>query len=147
MGARPPPSGRHLEISDSFPPHLWAEDWLSESGQKCLDGEELIDHTWTGSLFCSRSRASLAFARKLMTREASCTFQTGCPSPGGRRGVAKRGLQGGLPERPLKGLGGICGSHMKTEQVSGYRAQGSDKGEELPDLLVGGRVGRLPCLH
>ena len=69
------------------------------------------------------------------------------PQSRGPEGGGQEGSPGGLPERPLKGLGGICGSHMKTEQVSGYRAQGSDEGEELPDLLVGGRVGRLPCLH
>ena len=45
---RAPPSRRHLEISDSFLPLLWGKDWLNESGQKCLDGEDLIGHTWKG---------------------------------------------------------------------------------------------------
>lgn len=69
------------------------------------------------------------------------------PQSRGLEGAGQEGPPGGLPERALKALGGICGSHMKTEQVSGHRAQGSDKGEELPDLLVSGRVGRLPCLY
>lgn len=69
------------------------------------------------------------------------------PRSRGPERTGQEGPPGSLPERPLKGLVVICGSHMKTEQVSGHRAQGSDKAEELPGRLVGGRVGRLPCLH
>lgn len=47
-GLPPLPSRRRLEISDSSPPLLWGKDRLNESGQKCLDEEDLISHIWKG---------------------------------------------------------------------------------------------------
>lgn len=56
----------------------------------------------------------------------------------GPEGAGEEGPPGSLPERPLKGLVGICGSCVKIEQVCGHRAQESDKAEELSGHLVGG---------